>query len=150
MHDEIRRSGLVQALSKAGCLPHEAKHIPYDKLWEMARDHGLAKRTFNNLGVVTLLSNGEGALQDTFNRNARITQLLLKVNQPDVVTFSAVTIAGMPVNIGAREAAAELIYLIPLDEDVHVGQTIRVWLRNGGDSSVIVSGTCVTDELVGV
>ena len=78
-------------------------------VYQQAVESGLVKSgQFNGLGVVEIRPGEIAFLRDTINRNMWMTRLILDGCGADLssVVVSAVTIAGLPMNIGSQDAPA--------------------------------------------
>lgn len=93
--------------------PEPAVEVPPAKprsqadVYQQAVESGLVRKgQFNGLGVVKIPPGETAFISDTINRNMWMTRLILDGSDLSMVVVSAVTIAGLPMNIGCQDAPA--------------------------------------------
>lgn len=129
--------------------------VPIADAYQAAATAGLlVENQINGLGDETIAGSNVGALDDTLNRNFWAKSLVLDSDAPQVVLVTGITIAGLPVNVGAKGSPLSM-YLRDSTRFgisfgrrmIQVGQVFRVTFENIDTSPHIVSGGLIGDEL---
>lgn len=134
---------------------------PIADVYQQAAASGMVtENQYNGLGAVTLpvavgATFGTGFLQDTINRNLWGKSLVLDSDDPPSVLVTAISVAGLPVNVGSQGTPLSMFasdstrFGISFGRRLALtGQTFRVDLANidtGGTHDV--SGGIIADEL---
>jgi hypothetical protein len=133
----------------------DEQETPAD-IYQAAAAAGMVNENqFNGLGAVVLLASGAGNLSDTVNRNLWGKSLVLDSDDPASITVTAISIAGLPINVGAKGTPLSMFkhdstrFGISFGRKLGlVGQTILVQLQNiDAGSGHTVSGGIICDEL---
>jgi hypothetical protein len=129
---------------------------PIADVYQAAAAAGMiTENQFNGLGSATVAASGTGTLSDTINRNLWGKSLVLDSDDPAMVLVTAITVAGLPLNVGARGAPLSMFqhdstrFGISFGRRLALtGQTFQVNLSNiDAGSGHTVSGGIIADEL---
>jgi hypothetical protein len=134
-------------------VPMEA--APADVYQAAAASGMISENQFNGLGSTTLAASGTGTLSDTINRNLWGKSLVLNSDAPAQVLVTGITVAGLPVNIGALGAPLSMFshdstrFGISFGRRLALtGQTFLVNVTNIDTGSAHqVAGGIIADEL---
>jgi hypothetical protein len=134
---------------------------PVADIYQAAAASGMVtENQYNGLGAVTVPAAvgavfGTGFLQDTINRNLWGKSLVLDSDDPPSVLVTAISVAGLPVNVGSQGTPLAMFasdstrFGISFGRRLALtGQTFRVDLANidtGGTHDV--TGGIIADEL---
>lgn len=109
---------------------------------------------FNGLGSVAITAGSTGNLTDTINRNIWGKGIVLDSDDPPSILVTAITVAGLPINIGSAGAPMSVFrhdstrFGIQFGRRIALtGQAVRVSLSNIDTSGHTVSGVVVCDEM---
>lgn len=111
---------------------------------------------FDGLGFTTIAASATGTLTDTLNRQFWAKSLCLDSDDPASLVVTAVSVAGIPINVGSLGAPLSLWsrdstrFSTTLGRRaISVGQQFRVSLQNiDAGSGHQVSGVIIGDELM--
>jgi hypothetical protein len=126
-------------------------------LYQLAASSGMVNENqFNGLGSVVVLKTGANAsLTDTINRNLWGKSLVLDSDAPSVILVMAITIAGLPLNVGnlgtplSMFATNSTRFGISFGRKLALtGQSVVVTLSNVDTANDhTVSGGIIADEM---
>jgi hypothetical protein len=126
-------------------------------LYQLAASSGMVNENqFNGLGAVVVLKTGANAtLQDTINRNLWGKSLVLDSDAPSVILVMAITIAGLPLNVGNQGTPLSMFatnstrFGISFGRKLALtGQSVVVTLSNVDTANDhTVSGGIIADEM---
>lgn len=133
----------------------EEEEAPILDLYQQATALGaVTENQYDGLGSDSMAAGGTGQLADTLNRNVWAKGFVLDSDDPPSILVTAITIAGLPVNIGSEGAPLSLFasnstrFGIQFGRrPILVGQRVVVDLLNIDSSGHIASGVLVCDEL---
>lgn len=128
---------------------------PILDLYQQATALGaVTENQYDGLGSDSLAAGGTGQLADILNRNVWAKGFVLDSDDPPSILVTAITIAGLPVNIGSEGAPLSLFasnstrFGIQFGRrPILVGQRVVIDLLNIDSSGHIASGVLVCDEL---
>lgn len=128
---------------------------PILDLYQQATALGaVTENQYDGLGSDSMTAGSTGQLADTLNRNVWAKGFVLDSDDPPSILVTAITIAGLPVNIGSEGAPLSLFasnstrFGIQFGRrPILVGQRVVVDLLNIDSSGHIASGVLVCDEL---
>jgi hypothetical protein len=109
---------------------------------------------YNGLGAKSIGAGLDGFLEDTINRTLWGKSLVLDSDGSALVVVTGITVAGLPVNVGAQGAPLSMFahdatrFGISFGRRLALtGQTFRVTVHNNDGAPHWVSGGIVADEL---
>lgn len=156
-----KRGRLSSRLGRAGYSePAPAAHESDDSepildLYQQATALGaVTENQYDGLGSTSIAASSTSTLSDTLNRNVWAKGFVLDSDDPPSILVTAITVAGLPVNIGSKGANLSLFAMNSTRFGIQfgrrpilVGQQVVVSLSNIDSSGHVVSGTLVVDEL---
>jgi hypothetical protein len=126
-------------------------------LYQLAASSGMVNENqFNGLGsVVTPKTGVLATLQDTINRNLWGKSLVLDSDAPAVILVTAITVAGLPINVGNQGTPLSMFatnstrFGISFGRKLALtGQSVVVTLQNiDAANDHTVSGGIIADEM---
>lgn len=133
----------------------ETEDEPILDLYQQATALGaVTENQFDGLGSVSIAAGDTDTIQDTLNRNVWAKGFILDSDDPPSILVTAITVAGLPVNIGSEGAPLSLFdsrstrFGIQFGRrPILVGQQVVVTLANIDSSVHIASGAMAVDEL---
>jgi len=128
---------------------------PIQDLYQHAVALGVVtENQFEGLGFVSIAATTAGFISDTVNRNLWGKGIVLDSDDPPSMTITAITVAGLPINVGAAGAPLSMFqhnstrFGITFGRRIAlVGQVIRVDAFNNDSSAHSLSGAVVADEM---
>lgn len=130
--------------------------VPADIYAAAAANGMITESQYEGLGSASIAALGTGALSDTVNRNIWVKSIVLdsEVDGIGFLLVTAITFAGLPVNVGSLGAPLRTFshdstrFGINFGRRlVSVGQQIRITFSNVGAAAYVVSGDAICDEL---
>lgn len=128
---------------------------PIQDLYQHAVALGVVtENQFEGLGFASIAATTAGFIQDTVNRNLWGKGIVLDSDDAPSMTVTAITVAGLPINVGAAGAPLSMFqhdstrFGITFGRRIAlVGQVIRVDAFNNDSSAHSLSGAVVADEM---
>ncbi|NDC64323.1 MAG: hypothetical protein EBZ59_10150 [Planctomycetia bacterium] len=150
-----RRARLAAKYGIAEETESDDSDAPILDLYQQATALGaVTENQYDGLGSDSLAAGGTGQLADILNRNVWAKGFVLDSDDPPSILVTAITIAGLPVNIGSEGAPLSLFasnstrFGIQFGRrPILVGQRVVIDLLNIDSSGHIASGVLVCDEL---
>lgn len=155
------RRQVVRAARRGYAAPEVAEESPAD-LYQAAAAQGMVQENqFNGLGYASIAaassstSPGSGTIENTVNRNMWAKSIVLDSDAPSQVLVTAITIAGLPIQIGTEGAPLSMFatnstrFGISFGRKLAlVGQEIQVTFNNIDTSSAhTATGGVIADEM---
>lgn len=161
LHAELKALRARVALLENRTKLPSLDNVPIDELYDRAVACGMVTTDqFNGLSQATIEPGTSGELRDTINRNCWARRLHLSgvsfsstgptqfTRNPAEVVVEAISIAGLPLNIGSLGMPLASFNDIDLGRrPLLVGQTVRVLVRNLGPHSAVVTVGLMCDVL---
>lgn len=157
---ESRRAALMGPGVAPAAAPAPAEEpimeaAPADIYQAAAAAGMIQENQYNGLGSVAIAASGVGFLQDTINRNLWGKSLVLDSDSPASMLVTSITVAGLPVNVGAQGTPLAMFekdstrFGISFGRRLALtGQTFRVDLQNiDAGSAHNALGGIIADEL---
>jgi hypothetical protein len=125
-------------------------------LYQQAAASGMVQENqYDGLGSVSVAASSTNTLSDTINRNLWAKSLVLDSDSPSNILITSITVAGLPINVGAKGAPLSMFatnstrFGISFGRKLALtGQTFAVNLANSDAGSAhLVSGGIICDEL---
>lgn len=128
---------------------------PILDLYQQATALGaVTENQFDGLGSTSIAASSTGTLSDTLNRNVWAKGFVLDSDDPPSILVAAITVAGLPVNIGSSGAPLSMFsnnstrFGIQFGRrPILVGQRVQINLSNIDTSVHVASAALVCDEL---
>lgn len=150
----------ARLMSKLDYEEEEEEPVSYEQspadVYQAAAAAGMiSENQYNGLANVALLASGAGFLSDTVNRNLWGKSLVLDSDAPALVLVTGISVAGLPVNVGAKGAPLSMFSATSTRFGISfgrrlalTGQTFLVNLLNiDAGSGHVASGGIIADEL---
>ena len=129
--------------------------VPVADAYQAAAAAGImVENQYNGLGFDTIDGDDVGEIENSLNRNFWAKSLVLDSDAPQVMLVTGITVAGLPINVGAAGAPVSMFlrdstrFGISFGRRmISVGQVFRVTVQNVDSSPHIISGGIIGDEL---